>query len=1545
MKRSHLLRGAVCAVFFSVVRAAGGNSVEYPSAGSDLPDPDCVRVGAEGRDFWAVYLKETVDATSAKRDVDADLSRLASSRSLGRCPLGELVACLTFSRSGKGGAQGCFLQAAREYGADAVGSLRILASTWPVFAVLQGLQDSGAVAEGPPGSRAEGPDANIVNCETKLHPNLEDFAFFRRASRAWVQHTHAWLLQGASAEELAEAFDGEEVEQASEVGSQISGKAKISASLDGKPVSQWYRESCPIALLVSGAMGVFGLLQLAEDSELALQSQLSSLLLFLDAVFYGEVVCGNLGDTVEQLGTGAFGGAAFDGNSKAREHALPASLCLQFAASLGGLRSWDLSTVLQSEWPLFGLMHLASVMKRNRLDLRADALLPASPALQGVRSSDKPQVTAAGREAGTILGHVASVFPYYRDDRHGGDGLPKAKDTVARRRLILTVWNPATHDLGFLRKWMRRVARVMSWFHGPAGDGRFSSDEGSTRKLGRSAAGLEPGVGVIVTADDATQRFRCEAAALDAERFWRQTRDEVDEMDDLTASQKSQKRVESSTRRIRCFPKQSVTTAFFSVLAYTRAALLGGVDTAFVSLDHFWVGARDPFVHLWDDDESGSYSGDISVVTEFYARRQIRHTLFALRAPAVGDAAAIAVGEAVGDEAPYSSLWFVDDLFRWLYTFPFGKPERGLSRLVFGRNLTECEDSLQLLNFGEREPVLGSDEPRTHGTRHVSEEASSEESQRCDADPSGTTEATFSRTGSAETAGKPARPACAAPAGGLSERRPKRPRLSGVSALSQGADLCDCHSPHVRFLDPEVGFVSTAGWDSEGGADSAGSRSQKSGDRGTNFATDFATDAENEFRERAVRAAAERMIFYETTGAESLTVWDEPALRFPEGAEIPAGLFHCGEQDSEFAATVHWAVAAVRSSVSGDPSAASGVSGPSVLCMALPNGDVRVVYTFDSRTVNALLYAGEEKDGADDGGEARSGSGRPPGPTAFLAAVLRLSANKALSESLGRGPGALRHTGGETGGETAADHFVLQRASVVLGDSKSDGEVPGGTAFDGKRNARVLLYGGSDEPLRGEWASSSTVEHRTDPAVRGLAVKGLAVDGGGPESAAAGTSWVRVEAAELLGFAGGSEFVYTDVGRAQHRCVALGAHICGGLYCEAAEASVKCTLREGVPVVADAPDSASLAYFGAETPWVAYFVGSSAQATSSSGRRGGGDTSSSRGASESGAKTRAFSLLPPSITHLSGRERIVHVNYADKGCCDADQKRSSDSAVNTGKVHESRRRTSDDLSEEFKRKNEKLLNYNRTAELTKFKTPTGKVGYYVWKPWVFMRELESLREGDILVYTDAGVVFLDDVRFLAAKYLKGADVAACRTVMREQDHSKRDAFVLLDMDFVASVGSTNQLASSVILARKSRESLAFARLWLEAAEDERIMTEGESVLFPDFSNYRNSNDDQTAMSIAFKKFGFHDRGAWFSQAERDRYFLLARNLAKYIHATNNWARGGSAASAGSGGSGGAGGGDSSPGSTAGSTAGAYLEAARLRDDEEVLRHHKGEWHL
>ena len=292
----------------------------------------------------------------------------------------------------------------------------------------------------------------------------------------------------------------------------------------------------------------------------------------------------------------------------------------------------------------------------------------------------------------------------------------------------------------------------------------------------------------------------------------------------------------------------------------------------------------------------------------------------------------------------------------------------------------------------------------------------------------------------------------------------------------------------------------------------------------------------------------------------------------------------------------------------------------------------------------------------------------------------------------------------------------------------------------------------------------------------------LEIEAGAPPKC----EWQHAANAYIGGFAAGVEEAFERLEDAQCHCARLGP-ACGGVTCDGpgdgAGSPPLCTLRAGDPPLAQSPI---------------------------------GEESYVQRCPDGGCDA------PPI-------ERIVHVNFAD-GCCEVEQKQSSDTAQQFG-ADESRPLRGDFLDDEagreFRRRNHHLLTFNRTPELTQHKTPSGKIGYYVWKPYVVLQTVldPSLPyDTTVIAWTDAGIHFVSDLGPLVQKYMPFTDVSATRTPMMEGDFSKRDAFVLLDADY-QTIMETNQIATGVILVRKTQLAISFLQAWLRACEDPRIMTE------------------------------------------------------------------------------------------------------------------------
>ena len=93
--------------------------------------------------------------------------------------------------------------------------------------------------------------------------------------------------------------------------------------------------------------------------------------------------------------------------------------------------------------------------------------------------------------------------------------------------------------------------------------------------------------------------------------------------------------------------------------------------------------------------------------------------------------------------------------------------------------------------------------------------------------------------------------------------------------------------------------------------------------------------------------------------------------------------------------------------------------------------------------------------------------------------------------------------------------------------------------------------------------------------------------------------------------------------------------------------------------------------------------------------------------------------------------KIVAISYGDSKFA-RQLEFNGKSALEMAKVDEFYGYTPDDIDPEFKKKNEDILN-----------RPRGN-GYWLWKPYFLYRTLEEkLDYGDFLIYSDAGILYMD----------------------------------------------------------------------------------------------------------------------------------------------------------------------------------------------------------
>ena len=151
--------------------------------------------------------------------------------------------------------------------------------------------------------------------------------------------------------------------------------------------------------------------------------------------------------------------------------------------------------------------------------------------------------------------------------------------------------------------------------------------------------------------------------------------------------------------------------------------------------------------------------------------------------------------------------------------------------------------------------------------------------------------------------------------------------------------------------------------------------------------------------------------------------------------------------------------------------------------------------------------------------------------------------------------------------------------------------------------------------------------------------------------------------------------------------------------------------------------------------------------------------------------------------------------------------------------------------------------------------PTG-MGFWLWKPHIILEALESVAEGDMVVYLDSGVELIASLEPLFSLCREGNPVLLFGNGnLRNGAWTKRDCFILMDCDGEA-YWNAPQCDAACCLFQRSEPTLQFVRDWLRYCRDPRVITDAPNTCgkrnLPEFVEHRR---DQSVLSLLAQRHG------------------------------------------------------------------------------------------
>jgi hypothetical protein len=152
-------------------------------------------------------------------------------------------------------------------------------------------------------------------------------------------------------------------------------------------------------------------------------------------------------------------------------------------------------------------------------------------------------------------------------------------------------------------------------------------------------------------------------------------------------------------------------------------------------------------------------------------------------------------------------------------------------------------------------------------------------------------------------------------------------------------------------------------------------------------------------------------------------------------------------------------------------------------------------------------------------------------------------------------------------------------------------------------------------------------------------------------------------------------------------------------------------------------------------------------------------------------------------------------------------------------------------------------------------------GYWIWKPFIILETMKLCKEGDIVLYTDAGVRVIDnlDPLFEITKTSKDNRMLFALTMNygthRHSEYTKRDCFVLMGQDD-PKYHNERMLNAAFSVWMKTPKNILFLSEWQYYLKDSRVVTyEANTCGLPNLPDYIDHRHDQSVLSLLSLKYG------------------------------------------------------------------------------------------
>tara|TARA_R100001163_G_C5062362_1_gene199435 strand:- start:852 stop:1781 length:930 start_codon:yes stop_codon:yes gene_type:complete len=163
-----------------------------------------------------------------------------------------------------------------------------------------------------------------------------------------------------------------------------------------------------------------------------------------------------------------------------------------------------------------------------------------------------------------------------------------------------------------------------------------------------------------------------------------------------------------------------------------------------------------------------------------------------------------------------------------------------------------------------------------------------------------------------------------------------------------------------------------------------------------------------------------------------------------------------------------------------------------------------------------------------------------------------------------------------------------------------------------------------------------------------------------------------------------------------------------------------------------------------------------------------------------------------------------------------------------------------------------------------FSYPRG-LGFWLWKPYIILRQLEKMNDGDDLFYCDAGSRILPHREYRFNEYrnyfLNQQPIWASGTHHLLKQFVKRSLLKRLEIEEREDILNSHMVEGGFVMIRKNDESMRFVNQWFDLCIEDNYKYLNDDLHEDQFSDFLDHRHDQSILDSLIKIKGYY----WFDE--------------------------------------------------------------------------------